>query len=59
MLLYIGAHNSISNRNDNGKSAGQWKDTQRKAEDLSDVHCGGPQEETFISEENTACKRIL
>lgn len=52
MLLYIGAHNQISNRNDNGKSSGQKKDTHRQAKDLSYLHSGGPQE-------NAACKRIL
>lgn len=58
MLLYTSAHNSISNRNDNGKSSGEKKDSQRQAKDLSDVHSGGPQEQIVISEENAACREF-
>lgn len=44
MLSYLAAHNSIRSRHDNERSAGLRNDTQREAEELSDVHCGGSQE---------------
>lgn len=50
MLLHIGACNSNSNKNENGKSVEQTKDAQWQAKDLSHVHSGGPQEQTIFSE---------
>lgn len=43
MLSYLAAHNSISSRHDNGRSAGLRNDAQRKVEELSDAHCGESQ----------------